>query len=134
MPSPTVRAHGPWVAAHGLRHNPDVQDDISTEVRRVTDRLRTCALSALSAPVDGWPSRAEAAYDTALALVRATAALEGAPVRALPRVADTVVADQLAVCAADLLAAAQQSGLGESDPQPVLAEALVALRALRLVL
>ena len=111
-----------------------MQDEIALEVRRVTDRLRTCAVSALAAPVAGWPSRAQAAYDTAVSLVRSTSALEGGPARKLPRVGDTVVADQLAVCAADLLAAAGQPGVDRPGTAQVLAEALVALRALRLAL
>jgi len=71
----------------------------------VVDRLRASSLDALGRPVGRWGSRADAAYAVAQALADASADLEQLPPRVLPRLSDAVVADQVAVCGADLLAA-----------------------------
>jgi hypothetical protein len=87
-----------------------VPDPFGVELRRVVDRLRRCSLDALrTPPVGRWPSRADAAYEVAQALADAAAVLAGEPRRAVPRLGDPVVADQLAVCGADLLDVAGES-------------------------
>jgi hypothetical protein len=84
-----------------------IRDELETELRRVVDRLRSASLTALADPAGRWPSRADAAYALAQALADAAAAAGGDPPRALPRLGDPVVADQVAVCGADLLDAAR---------------------------
>ncbi|RZS87334.1 hypothetical protein EV189_2759 [Motilibacter rhizosphaerae] len=79
-------------------------EDLQTELRRAVDRLRTTALSALARPGADGRTPADAAYSVAQELADAAARLEGEPARPLPRLGDPVVADQLAVCGADLLA------------------------------
>ena len=78
---------------------------LETELGRVAGRLRASSLDALGRPVGRWGSRADAAYAVAQALADAAADLEKLPRRALPRLPDSVVADQVAVCGADLLTA-----------------------------
>ncbi|RKS80718.1 hypothetical protein CLV35_0184 [Motilibacter peucedani] len=105
-------------------------DDLEVETRRVVDRLRTLALDALARradeDADGDRTRADLAHATAQALAAAAAELEGTGRHVVPRLADSTVADQVAVCAADL-AAAVRAGGGEAQA----AGALAALRRLR---
>jgi hypothetical protein len=100
-------------------------DPFDVELRRVVDRLRRCSVEALAGPVGRWPSRADAAYAVAQALADAAATVAGEPRRLLPRLGDSVVADQLAVCGADLLAVAV-----DDVPDDVLALVVELRRAL----
>jgi hypothetical protein len=100
-------------------------DPFDVELRRVVDSLRRRPIEALSAPTGGGGSRADAAYAVAQALADAAAALSGEPRRALPRLGDQVVADQLAVCGADLRAVA-----ADGVPADVLALLVELRRAL----
>lgn len=83
--------------------HPSTEDEYARELRRVIDRLRTLPLPSLDAPVGGFPSRSAAARATAQELADLGADVEGHERRALPALAATAVADQLAVCATDLL-------------------------------
>jgi hypothetical protein len=76
------------------------------DLRRTVDRLRTLGLDRLKASFGPEPTRADAAHALAARLAAAAADLEGTPRRALPRLADQAVGDQVAVCGHDLLAAA----------------------------
>lgn len=86
-------------------------EQLEQETRRVTDRLRSLSLVALTAPVsgpvpssdEGWrPSRAAMSRAAAQRIADLVAGVEPCPLRTLPHVGDGVVADQIAVCAADL--------------------------------
>jgi len=79
----------------------------SAQLERTADRLRTLGIARLGAPFDPEPTRADAARAEAQRLADNAAGLEGRPTRALPRLADAAVGDQVAVCGRDLLAAAQ---------------------------
>ena len=76
------------------------------DLRRTVDRLRTLGLDRLKASFAPEPSRADAAHALATRLADAAADLAGTPRRAVPRLADRAVGDQVAVCGHDLLAAA----------------------------
>jgi hypothetical protein len=106
----------PWA---GLR------EELSADVRRVSDRLRSLSATRLAGPpgpsADGGPpfvSRAQAGRAAAAELARAATALEAAsgrpdlglpaqprPVPELPVLSDLAVGDQVAVTGHDLLAA-----------------------------
>ncbi|MEV0268590.1 hypothetical protein AB0H43_07425 [Hamadaea sp. NPDC050747] len=73
-----------------------------------------------------WSGRGDAVYALVQRLADAAAAAEGQPRRTVPRLADTVLPDQIRVIVADLLAAA---------PAASVADALAAdIRATRLTL
>ncbi len=85
-------------------------DDAAAEVYaaqlgRTVDRLRSLAIARLTASFEPEPTRADAARGLAQRLADAAATLEGEPRRALPRLADSAVGDQVAVCGRDLLEA-----------------------------
>ena len=92
--------------------------ELATDVRRVSDRLRSLSATRLAGPPgppgDGLPpyaSRAQAARAAAQAMVDAAGALEAATAgggparRSLPELADLAAGDQVAVTGNDLLAA-----------------------------
>jgi hypothetical protein len=86
-------------------------DDAASEVYaaqlwRTVDRLRSLAITRLTAPFEPEPTRADAARSLAQRLSDAAATLEDEPSRTLPRLAEGAVGDQVAVCGRDLLEAA----------------------------
>ena len=76
------------------------------DLRRTVDRVRTLGLDRRRASFEPEATRADAAHAVAGRLADAAADLEGAPRRAVPRLADQAVGDQVAVCGHDLLSAA----------------------------
>jgi hypothetical protein len=98
----------------------------AADLERTVDRLRSLALTRLSAPFEPEPTRADAARDLVQRLADLAAELEGGPRRTIPRLADPAVGDQLAVVGQDLAAAARAAGRPEALEEP--AEALLALR------
>jgi hypothetical protein len=86
------------------------RDELPALVSRLAERLSTMPLSRLTAGVEGYESRAKAAYLLAARLaefaqgVEEAARLTPPDWRELPWVADLVVADQLRVVGADLAA------------------------------
>jgi len=93
------------------------------DLRRTVDRLRTLGLDRLGASFEPEPTRADAAHAVATRLADAAADLVGTPRRALPRLADQAVGDQVAVCGHELLAAAAAA------PDRTLADAALGLAA-----
>ena len=94
---------------------------VAADVRRVADRLRSLSQARLAAPCGGYPSAADAGRAVAQSLADAAAALEGEPIRLLPRLSDFAVGDQVAVTGHDLLAALQpgpSTGPGQPRPDP----------------
>ena len=82
---------------------------LEADLRRTVDRLRTLGLARLGASFEPEPTRADAARDVAQRLADLAADLEGRPRRTVPRLADSAVGDQVAVCGHDLLAAVAAS-------------------------
>jgi hypothetical protein len=78
----------------------------AAQLERTVDRLRSLAITRLSAAFEPEPSRADAARRLAQRLADMAADLDGGRQRSLPRLADPAVGDQLAVCGRDLLDAA----------------------------
>jgi len=78
-------------------------DRYEADLRRTVDRLRTLGLPRLAARFEPEPTRADAARGVAQRLADLAADLVGTPVRALPRLGDHAVGDQVAVCGRDLL-------------------------------
>jgi hypothetical protein len=119
-----------------------VVDELSREVTRLADRLRTLSdvrlAQPLPAPASG--SRADAAHALAQLLADLGADLEGEQHRPVPRLHDFAVADQVAVTGTDLLralagaacagASASASARAAGHPAAVALEACRALRAL----
>ena len=128
-----------------LNEPADPREIISREIGRLHDRLLSMSADRLAAQLPPWPSRAAAAHATARRLsllaqgIEWRSSLTPASYRELPDVPDRVVADQLAVCAADLLLAAEGlpddtpvwNGVVTSHLGATLAEAGEALSALR---
>lgn len=89
---------------------PTVQEPAATafaaQLGRTVDRLRSLSLARLAAPFEPGPTRADAGHALAQQLADDAAALAGERVRAVPRLADGAVGDQVAVCGHDLLVAA----------------------------
>jgi hypothetical protein len=87
------------------------REELLVVVRRLGDRLGTMSLARLAAPVEGQRSRARAAHALAAELAELAQGVEerSAPTppdwRALPWIADSVVADQLTVVGTDLVTA-----------------------------
>lgn len=81
-------------------------EEYAAQLGRTVDRLRSLAIARLAAPFEPEPTRADAGRGLAQRLADASAALEGRPVRDLPRLADGAVGDQVAVCGRDVLEAA----------------------------
>ena len=80
--------------------------EYDAQLGRTVDRLRSLSLARLAGPFEPAPTRADAARALAQRLADDAAALAGEPVRAVPRLADRAVGDQVAVCGRDLLEAA----------------------------
>jgi hypothetical protein len=79
-----------------------LEAQITTEVRRLVDRLATLTGTRLAESAPPYASRAAAAHALAQHLVDVTAALENRTIPALPWIDELTVADQLAVTAQDL--------------------------------
>ena len=90
-------------------------DRFEADLRRTVDRLRTLGLDRLKASFAPEPTRADAAYAVAGRLADAAADLDGGPRRALPRLADQAVGDQVAVCGHELLAASSVADRAVGD-------------------
>jgi hypothetical protein len=98
-----------------VRYSPGVADreELPALIRRLVDRLGTLSVTRLAARVDDDESRAKAAHAAAGRLAEFAQGVEersgSAPPdwRQLPWIADTVVADQLAVVGTDLARALQ---------------------------
>lgn len=121
-------------------------EDLATEVRRLADRLRSLSDIRLARPLPPFASRADAAHDLAGWLAAAGQGVEERTAphpprwRAVPRLDDFAVGDQVAVTGGDLARAA--AGLAPDEPvwtpagrRPlgeVLADAARRLRDLRL--
>ena len=127
-----------------LNEPADPREVISREIGRLHDRLLSMSADRLAAELPPWPSRAAAAHATARRMTLLAQGVEArdeaAPLyRELPDVPDRVVADQLAVCVADLLLASADvpdetpvwAGVTRSTMGEVVAEAAQALTALR---
>jgi hypothetical protein len=99
------------------------------DLELTAERLRGLALTRLSAPWDGGGTRADAGHALAQRLADASADLRSEPRRAVPRLADAAVGDQLAVCGRELLGAAVESpGPGADQALEAAADALLDLR------
>jgi hypothetical protein len=87
------------------------REELPAVLRRLADRLSTLSLTRLAAPVEGHESRAMAAHALAGRLAALAQGIEERSTadppdwRELPWIADGVVADQLVVVGADLVAA-----------------------------
>lgn len=103
---------------------------IELELSRVCDRLRSMALTRLSARRDGVTSPAAAAFALAQELADATARVESRSCGSLPELADPAAADVLAVCGHDLVAALRclPPGPARDDLNRWAAERLAGLR------
>jgi hypothetical protein len=112
------------------------RDELQALVGRLADRLGMMSLTRLAAAVEGYESRAKAAYMLAARLAEFAQGVEEAarPTppdwRELPWVADTVVAHQLMVVGADLVAAlldaSDESSVWTRTGRRTTAEALAA--------
>jgi hypothetical protein len=80
-------------------------DVLAREVRALVSRLRGFSITRFRAAAPPFASRGDAAHHLVSAVAAAAALAEGGPVRAVPRLGDFALADQLAVVGADLLAA-----------------------------
>lgn len=88
-------------------------EDLSLDVRRVSDRLRSLSQTRLGRPCPPYPSAADAGRRAAAVLADVAGELEaaahgpadGAGRHDLPRLSDFAVGDQVAVTGNDLLAA-----------------------------
>ncbi len=95
-----------------------VRDELTADVRRVVERLRTLSPAQLAAPAPPHPSRAVGGRAVAQALATAVQGIEDRASpdephwRRLPELADFAVGDQVAVTGHDLLAL-----LGSVDPE-----------------
>ncbi len=98
-------------------------DRLTADLRRTVDRLRTLGLARMAASFSPEPTRADAARDVAQRLADLAAELEGGPHRTLPRLADSAVGDQVAVCGNDVLAAAAGAAPGPDVDAAVVAAA-----------
>jgi hypothetical protein len=101
-------------------------DRYAADLERTVDRLRSMALTRLTAPFAPEPTRADAARDLVQQLADAAADLTAGPHRDVPRLADSAVGDQLAVVGHDLLEAAT-----DADRPEALDDAAAALLELR---
>ena len=100
----------------------DLAFEISTEVRRLVDRLAVLTTRRLTEAAPPYASVAAAGHALAQRFVDATAPLEGrAPIQVLPWVDDLAVADQLSVTAYDLrqALAARSDDLAPADARPL---------------
>jgi hypothetical protein len=82
-----------------------VLDVLAREVRALVTRLRGFSITRFRAAAPPFATRGDAAHHLVTAVAAAAARAEGAPVRAVPRLGDFALADQLAVVGADLVAA-----------------------------
>lgn len=86
-------------------------EDLGRSVERLADRLRTLADTRLARPLDGGATAADRAHALAQALADAEQGIAGRAAkrppawRAVPRLGDLAVGDQVAVTGADLVAA-----------------------------
>lgn len=102
---------------------------LNLEAERVCDRLRSMSLVRLGLPAGVGGTRADRARILAQELVDSAVALAGRPVRTLPALPDSGVADMLAVCAHDLSAELRLRPGAEAEQACRRAvDALVALR------
>jgi hypothetical protein len=99
------------------------------DLERTVDRFRGLALARLGAPFEPEPTRADAGRVAAQRLADRSATLRGEPARAVPRLADAAVGDQLAVCGQELARAAVE--VGGAAARESLEEERLALVALR---
>jgi hypothetical protein len=111
----------------------DLDREITTEVRRLVDRLSLLTAPRLTAPAPPYASRATAAHALAQRFVDVTFAIEGGieghrATPALPWVDEFTVADQLAVVANDLRQAMRANPRPDVEP---LADLLDELRRVR---
>ncbi len=97
-----------------------LRDDLEADARRVPDRLRSLSQARLAAPAPPHDSAADAGRAAAQALATAAQGLaersaRGEPRwRAVPRLSDFAVGDQVAVTAHDLLA--ELAGCDPAEP------------------
>lgn len=106
----------------GRSVDPELLEDLAAQLGRLVDRLRSSSDVRLGGRLPSGGTRADAAHGLAQELADATAGLVGDPVRAVPRLGDLAVGDQVAVTGADLLSALDAASSGQGE--------LVALRAL----
>jgi hypothetical protein len=105
------------------------RDRFDHDLGLTVERFRGLALARLRAPWEVSGTRADAGHALAQALADASADLRGEPRRAVPRLADAAVGDQLAVCGHELAAAAGEHPGEPADRALVaLADALLGLR------
>lgn len=93
-------------------------DELSVELDRLVDRLRSMPLTRLASPWQGFVSRAAAARSLAQRMADESADLAGWPRRPVPDVGDAAVGDQIAVIGRELL---------ELDPPHTVLAPVVAL-------
>ena len=102
-------------------------------MERLSDRLRSLSDVRLARPLPPHASRADAAHALAQLLADGAARLEEGPARAVPRLHDLAVGDQVAVTGHDLVAAALATlatAAAPADVEYVLAAASAACREL----
>jgi hypothetical protein len=100
---------------------PAAVEVLSRELRSLVTRLRGFSPPRFAAAAPPFPTRGDVAHHLIVTLARSGTALEGVAVPDVRRLADHVLADQLAVVGADLLAvladhpepAVAAAGLGE---------------------
>jgi hypothetical protein len=90
-------------------------EELAVQLERTVDRLRSMGIARLGASFEPEPTRADAAFAVVQRVADAAARLEGREPVAVPRLHDSAVGDQLAVCGRDLLAAAQAAPGPEAD-------------------
>ncbi len=104
----------------------DLADELADQVRRLADRLRSLSDARLARPLPPAGSRADAAHALAQRLADDTAALAGEPARAVPRLNDLAVGDQVAVTGADFVREIRRAA-----PQAARSRARAAIEAVR---
>jgi hypothetical protein len=88
-----------------VSHPREVEHEISTQVRRLSERLAVLSAQRLAMPAPPYGSRAAAVHALAQRFVDMTAELEGAAASTLPWVDELSVVDQLTVTHQDFLRA-----------------------------
>jgi hypothetical protein len=151
----------PWIASTGALHDSPVSRDttgrsptppdtvpattelavdLAAQVGRLVDRLRSSSDVRLARALPTGGTRADAAHALAQRMADHAAALEGGPIRPVPRLHDLAVGDQVAVTGADLVRAVRLAAAGgsagpgrsgETTPAARARDALAAVRGLR---
>lgn len=80
----------------------------AVDLRRTADRLRAIGAARLAASFAPEPTRAEAAFALIEVMAERVAHVDGSEPRAVPRLADMALGDQLAVIGRELLIAARE--------------------------